>query len=185
MDKFLKEDLIKSNNELKIEVKNNKDKNEMIKDSNNSNYNNNSINNNLDKGLNIKKPEIIKIRKNNLKINNKLLHRKSMPNSSIDTDIIFFKILLQKYFDYKKRTFIYEPVTIDQINIFFKFRKFLTSFFCYKKPRQYYITLTKFRKKLLSEEHFFRTHNFLYLFEKCFDIQESQKIDIIELYKNL
>ena len=181
-DKILKEDLFKLNNELKMV------KNEMIKDSNNSNndsYYNNSNNNNLNNNLNIKKQEIIKIRKNNHKIKNKLLSRKSMPNGSIDTDILFFKILLQKYFDYKKRNFIYETVSISQVNTFFTFGNFLASYFCYKKPKQYYKILTKFRQKLLSEEHFFRTHNFLYLFEKCFDIQESQKIDIIELYKNL
>ena len=74
---------------------------------------------------------------------------------------------------------------VEQVDSFFTFGQFFTSLFCYKKPRHYYLTLTMFRKKLLSEEHFFRTHNYLYLFEKCFDLQESKKIDIIELYKNL
>ena len=192
-DKILKDDLINSNNELKLEKKsekekNEKDKNEMIVDSeksSNNSDNNNSIKNNLDINLNLQKKEIIKIRKNNHKIKNKLPFHRSSPNGFVDSDILFFKILLQKYFDYKKKQFIYEPVTIDQVDTYFKFSKYLASILCYKKPRHYYRTLTKFRKKLLSEEHFFRTHNFLYLFEKCFDIQESQKIDIIELYKNL
>ena len=103
----------------------------------------------------------------------------------LDKEIIWFKVLLQKYFNYKKNKFIYEKMRVEQIDIFFQFGQFLGSLFCYKRPRNYYLTLTSFRKKLLSEEHFFRTHNYLYLFEKCFDLQESKKIDIIELYKNL
>ena len=94
-------------------------------------------------------------------------------------------MILEKYFDYKKKTFIYEKMNVEQIDKFFNFGKYFAYLFCYKKPRNYYLTLLTFRKKLLSEEHFFRTHNYLYLFEKCFDFQESQKIDIIELYKNL
>ena len=76
-------------------------------------------------------------------------------------------------------------MTADNINDFFTFGNYLASLLFYKKPRNYYSILEQFRKKLLSEEHFFRTHNFLYLFEKSFDLQESKKIDIIELYKNL
>lgn len=76
-------------------------------------------------------------------------------------------------------------MTVDKINHFFTIGNYITSLFCYKEPRNYYKTMENFRKKLLSEEHFFRTHNYLYLFEKYFDLQESKKKDIIELYKNL
>ena len=74
---------------------------------------------------------------------------------------------------------------VEQVEMFFNFKIYFSSLLCYKRPKSYYSVLSRFRTKLLSEEHFFRTHNYLYLFEKCFDIQESQKIDIIELYKNL
>ena len=103
----------------------------------------------------------------------------------LDNDILNFKILLRKYFNYKKRSFLYERMTVDKINHFFTIGNYIASLFCYKEPRNYYKTMENFRKKLLSEEHFFRTHNYLYLFEKYFDLQESKKIDIIELYKNL
>ena len=106
-------------------------------------------------------------------------------NNLIDNDILDFKILLRKYFNYKKKNFQYEKMTIDKINHFFKIRNYIDSLFCYKEPRNYFITMENFRIKLLSEEHFFRTHNYLYLLEKYFDLQESKKIDIIELYKNL
>ena len=142
-------------------------------------------NNNDDNSLKHKKNEYIEIKRkgNNTSEINEL--HKALSHNIIDNEVIYFKLLLQKYFKYKKKTFIYEKMTVDDMNMFFTFRKFLASLLCYKKPRNYYVTLLRFRKKLLSEEHFFRTHNYLYLFEKCFDIQESQKIDIVELYKNL
>ena len=106
-------------------------------------------------------------------------------NIKEDKEITDFKMLLKKYFNFKKKRFLYEKMTVDKIDHFFTIRKYIASLLCYKKPKYYYLALEFFRKKLLSEEHFFRTHNFLYLFEKCFDLQESKKIDIIELYKNL
>ena len=103
----------------------------------------------------------------------------------IDEDVIYLKILFQKYFQYKKRNFIYERTTLEEVNKFFSLKKYIYSPFCDKRAKRYHYVMDKFRVKLLSEEHFFRTHNYLYLFEKCFDLQESKKIDIIELYKNL
>ena len=168
---ILKDEIEKSNNESKEE----NEKGEEKKDSNN----------NDDNSLKHKKNEYIEIKRkgNNTSEINEL--HKALSHNIIDNEVIYFKLLLQKYFKYKKKTFIYEKMTVDDMNMFFTFRKFLASLLCYKKPRNYYVTLLRFRKKLLSEEHFFRTHNYLYLFEKCFDIQESQKIDIVELYKNL
>ena len=48
-----------------------------------------------------------------------------------------------------------------------------------------FLVLNKFREKLLGEEHLFRTNIFLYHLEKYFNIKETQKIDIFELYENL
>jgi len=106
-------------------------------------------------------------------------------SNATDEDIMYLKILFQKYFQHKKKTFVYERTTIEEINKFFSFKKYIYSPFCNKRAKRYHYVMDKFRVKLLSEEHFFRTHNYLYLFEKCFDLQESKKIDIIELYKNL
>ena len=172
-NKIIKEEInnIDKSFESKIEKKDKEDQD-----------NNNESNNNI--FFNIKKTELIEIEKSKPKNKEKTLY-KSMSQNNIDNDIVYFKLLLEKYFDYKKKTFIYEKMNVEQIDKFFNFGKYFAYLFCYKKPRNYYLTLLTFRKKLLSEEHFFRTHNYLYLFEKCFDFQESQKIDIIELYKNL
>ena len=48
-----------------------------------------------------------------------------------------------------------------------------------------FLILSKFREKLLGEVHMFRTNIFLYHLEKYFNIKETQKIDIFELYENL
>ena len=69
-----------------------------------------------------------------------------------------------------------------------------TSFFYYlisflgrpnKKGKLFYI-LTSFRKKLLSEEHFFKANIFLCLAEKILPLDSiGKKIDLVELYENL
>ena len=105
--------------------------------------------------------------------------------NNVDKDIIIMKILMYKYFHYIKRNFVYEKTNIEDINKFFSFLKYINSSLCYKRENKFYYVLNNFRQKLLSEEHFFKTQNSIYLFEKYLDIQESQKIDIIELYKNL
>ena len=151
------------------------------------------IDNNISKNNNPNQKNVNSKEKNRLKkerVPKKSFHHNFFQfgtnnNNLLDNDILDFKILLRKYFNYKKKNFQYEKMTIDKINHFFKIRNYIASLFCYKEPRNYYKIMENFRIKLLSEEHFFRTHNYLYLFEKYFDLQESKKIDIIELYKNL
>ena len=151
------------------------------------------IDNNISKNNNPNQKNVNSKEKNRLKkerVPKKSFHHNFFQfgtnnNNLLDNDILDFKILLRKYFNYKKKNFQYEKMTIDKINHFFKISNYIASLFCYKEPRNYFIALDNFRIKLLSEEHFFRTHNYLYLFEKYFDLQESKKIDIIELYKNL
>ena len=67
----------------------------------------------------------------------------------------------------------------------FSFFDYFLTLFSNKKNKQngVYI-LNHFRKKLLSEEHFYRSHLNLYLLEKYFDM-EQEKADILELFKNL
>ena len=66
---------------------------------------------------------------------------------------------------------------------FFDF--FKSIFICYKKSSNKIGLIHKFRLKLLSEEHLFRNHINLYLIQKIFQIDESYKFDIKELYYNL
>jgi len=163
------------NNQIKEEIIIRRIDNSLTKNKNQSHKNVNSKEKNRIKNIKVSKKSF---NKNffQIGINN---------NNLLDNDILNFKVLLRKYFNYKKRSFLYEKMTVDKINHFFTIGNYITSLFCYKEPRNYYKAMENFRKKLLSEEHFFRTHNYLYLFEKYFDLQESKKIDIIELYKNL
>ena len=174
-EELLKEEINKMSKSSESKIENKIGKEEI--------ENNNESNINI--FLGVKKTEIIEVEKPKQKGKNANLRKSLLQYESLDKDIINFKLSLEKYFNYKKKTFIYEKLNIEQIDSFFTFGKYFASLLFYRKPKNYYLTLIRFRKKLLSEEHFFRTHNYLYLFEKCFDIQESQKIDIIELYKNL
>jgi len=165
------------------------------KNEDNTNSNLNIINIISDKSPKIKQPDILQIKNAGRKlsvqngINSSMLEKIKINDNErsnvTDEDIIYLKILFQKYFQHKKKSFIYERTTLQEVNKFFSFKKYIYSPFCDKRAKRYHYVMEKFRFKLLSEEHFFRTHNYLYLFEKCFDLQESKKIDIIELYKNL
>ena len=59
------------------------------------------------------------------------------------------------------------------------------SFLGNEHKKRGFAVLTRFREKLLGEEHSFRTNIFLYHLEKYFNIKETEKIDIYELYENL
>ena len=62
---------------------------------------------------------------------------------------------------------------------------FKSLFVCNKKLDNKIGLIHNFRLKLLSEEHLYRNHINLYLIEKIFQIDESYKFDIKELYNNL
>ena len=64
---------------------------------------------------------------------------------------------------------------------------YICSIFCFFKERKNAIHILKqFRKKLLSEEHFFRTNIFLCLAEKSMKLNNgAENVDLIQLYKNL
>ena len=156
------QDLDKSNNFPKIEKKIDKNNNEKNR-----------------------KPDVKKIRKKPKSIEKNEFHFGISNNNMMDKEIHHFRNVLQKYFHHKKKSFVYEKMKLEQIDKYYKFIKYISSLICYKVPRNYYSTFRVFREKLISEEHIFRAYNCLYLFEKCFDIQDPQKIDIIELYKNL
>jgi len=54
-----------------------------------------------------------------------------------------------------------------------------------KKKRRDILILQQFRKKLLSEEHFFKSHLFIYLIIRKIKIDKEDKSDIKELYSEL
>ena len=66
----------------------------------------------------------------------------------------------------------------------FSFSYYLRSF-CYKSNGKNIKILMNFRKHLLSEEHLFKSHIKLLLLEKSNQIEEEQKIDVIECFQGL
>ena len=66
---------------------------------------------------------------------------------------------------------------------FYEFFKSL--FVCRRKNMNKIGLINIFRLKLLSEEHLYRNHINLYLIQKIFQIDDSYKFDINELYYNL
>jgi hypothetical protein len=96
-----------------------------------------------------------------------------------------FSNQLREFFSYKQKKFKIEPLNEKILCRFITFYNYLLSFTGnYHKKRAFYI-LDKFRKKILGEDHVFRTNLFLYQLKKYFDIKESEKVDIFELYENL
>ena len=101
-------------------------------------------------------------------------------------DYTHFSQNLTKFISNKKNNIKLESVSTKDLENYTTPFYFLISLFSKKSKigKTFYI-INKFRKKLLSEEHIFRTHIILYYFEKFFDIIESEKIDITELYNYL
>lgn len=72
---------------------------------------------------------------------------------------------------------------LDKKLDFFEFIKYF--FTCNKKTENSIDLINNFRNKLLSEEHMYKIYINLYLLEKIFEIDETYKFDINELYNNL
>ena len=62
---------------------------------------------------------------------------------------------------------------------------FKSLFICNGKNENKINLINSFRNRLLSEEHLYRNHINLYLIQKIFQIEDSYKFDIKELYNNL
>ena len=58
-------------------------------------------------------------------------------------------------------------------------------FMCSRSKRRDILIVQQFRKKLLSEEHFFKSHLFLYLIIQKIKIDKDDKSDIKDLYSEL
>ena len=90
-----------------------------------------------------------------------------------------------KYYMNKKKQKIKSPyIKISFIENELSFFTFLFSLCCIKTKKNEIYIFEHFRKKLLSEEHLYRAHIYLYLFEKYFEIKK-ETTDIVELYNYL
>jgi hypothetical protein len=72
---------------------------------------------------------------------------------------------------------------IDKKPKYFEYIKFF--FLCNRRKENIINLIYNFRKKLLSEEHLYKTYIDLYLLEKIFQIDNQCKFDPNELYNNL
>ena len=165
------------------------------------NYNNNQlidISNSNDLMIALNNNKIINNNINNIKIinNNK---RKSISNDKKD-DLISgyfhdsdkinsayyqFSYQLKEFLNQKRKSFKIEPLNERILKKFLSFYNYILSFIGSHYSQRGFLVLNKFREKLLGEEHLFRTNIFLYHLEKYFNIKETEKIDIFELYENL
>ena len=65
------------------------------------------------------------------------------------------------------------------------FKEYLFFSCSIRNKRRDILIIQKFRKKLLSEEHFFKSHLFIYLIIQKIKIDKEDKSDIKELYTEL
>ena len=105
-------------------------------------------------------------------------------NGNIDASAILKSLVKNKLkleFPEGKEPFMpnYISKKIDNFDIF----KYL--FFCNVKSENKIYLINRFRNKLLSEEHLYKSHINLFLLQKIFQIEETYKLDFKELYDNL
>ena len=93
---------------------------------------------------------------------------------------------LNKFLHEKRQTIKVPELSKRYLKKYTSFYDYMISFVCPKAKRgKVFYIINKFRKKLISEEHLFNNQIFLYYLEKYFDINESEKIDFMELYNYL
>lgn len=98
---------------------------------------------------------------------------------------IQFSSQINDYLRYKNKNLKTEPLNSNVTSQFISFYNFIMSFFNHQYKKRIFFVLKIFRKKVLSEEHIFRSNIILYHLEKYFDIKETKKIDILDLYENM
>ena len=114
----------------------------------------------------------------------KNLNTLSNNNGNIDANV-FLRTIIKNKLKYEI------PETKDGINGSYIGKKikhqefFKSMFMCKQKIDNKIRLISSFRLKLLSEEHLYRNHINLYLIQKIFQIEDSYKFDIKELYNNL
>ena len=96
-----------------------------------------------------------------------------------------FSNQLKEFFIQKQKAFKIEPLNEKILKRFITFNDYLFSLAGNNNKKRVFYIFDKFRKKILGEDHIFRTNLFLYQLKKYFNIQETEKVDICELYENL
>ena len=153
---------------------------------------------NKDRGINdINRKIIINKNKNSTTVNKNDKHlqkfslfKKNAQSKKVTTKTTINYRLFTKQFSRflsnKKTNIKHEILSESYLKKNTSFFYYLTTFLgqISERSKPFYI-INKFRKKLLSEEHFFKSHVYSYYLEKYFGIVKSGKIDITELYNYL
>ena len=144
------------------------------------------------------------IENNNINSRNSIIKTKTMDDHKIINEIkldfhddiidkspekknyIHFSQNLSKFILEKRKSIKKPEISSNDLKQFTSLYYFIISIICPKaKKAEFFYIINKFRKKLISEEHLFNNQIFLYYLGKYFDINESEKIDFMELYNYL
>jgi hypothetical protein len=156
---------------LKLDAGNNQQK--QIEENNKNNFSNsNDLIVNMQNNITIYSKN--KNRRNTLKKQNEEL----LENST-------FALELKDFINRKKKLIKIEPLNPDITSHFINFFYFILFLFKFRRKSDIFYILDSYRQKLLGEEHIFRSNIILYHLERYFNIQEIQKVDIMELYEKL
>ena len=110
----------------------------------------------------------------------------NIDNNPETKNYIHFSQNLNKFLNEKRQAIKIPDLSRRYLRQYTSFYHYLISITCPKEKRgKVFYVINKFRKKLISEEHLFNTQIFLYYLEKYFDINDSEKIDFMELYNYL
>ena len=96
-----------------------------------------------------------------------------------------FSNQIKEYIHTKHKSFKSEPLNSTVTSHFISFFNFVMSLFRHPNKKRIFYILNHFRRKILGEEHIFKANIILYHLEKYFDVKETKKIDILDLYDNL
>ena len=96
-----------------------------------------------------------------------------------------FDYRIKEYINIKNKQMKAEPLNAQVTSHFMNFFNFLM-YMCHNQNRKrIFFVLNNLRRKILGEEHIFRSSIILYHLEKYFDIKENKKVDIMNFYENL
>lgn len=166
---------------------------------NNDNDKNNNLSNSNDLMSNIQKNHLIMnnitVIKNFKTDNNYNYSSKKVNNVNNDINNITFKndeklnfqfsTQMKEYFNNKDRDLKEEPLNASLTSLFINFFNYILSLLRHPEKKRIFFILNNFRKKILAEEHIFKSNIILFYLEKYFNIQENKKIDVLDLYEDL
>ena len=180
-------------------------KDKIIDNNNNEFFNNHNISNSNDLIIDLPKKKnyisknsnIIKDRQNILCLKDnydenkknkeeKISNENSLSKQNKKKDFLYYQFIyqLQEYFYHKNSELKTEPLNQIIISRFISFCNYLMSFTGHIKKKRIFFILNKIREKIISEENLFKTKINLYHLERYFNIRDTEKIDILELYNN-